>query len=481
MPEKRPNLLLITTDQQRWDTIHAAGHEHMLTPHLDWLCDEGIRFDRAYADCPICIPARATIMTGLYATTHGVTANQGGRRPIAGHPTLPGLLTAAGYQTRAQGKMHFHPPRCHYGFETMEITPDYLRQMRREGRIAEAEGVQGIGANEVEPAIALCDEAHTLTRWTVDRSIDFLETRDTTRPFFLWTSFFHPHPPFEPAQRFWDLYRDREVPDRVIGDWAEDWDAISPAYRRATVLLSGAQRMTTENWRHSRRAYYACITQIDYALGRLFARLRELGELENTWILFTSDHGEMLGDHRLAAKAQPLEAAARVSLLLRPPQSFEGWQELRGKTSDELTCLADVLPTFLQLANEELPPDNQMDGRNLLDLAQGRDTREHLFLEVLSQNAITDGTWKYIFTRGDGNELLFNITEDPNETRNRLDEEPEIADRLRELLARHIAQRHPEAVQDGRLTATGPELDLQVHQTQRHPQFQTEATQTFRS
>jgi len=476
----RPNLLLITTDQQRWDTLQAAGHAHMLTPNLDWLCDEGIRFDRAYADCPICIPARATIMTGLHATSHGTTFNHGGKQPIAGHPTLPGTLTAAGYQTRAQGKMHFHPARCHYGFETMEITPDYLRQMQREGRIAEAEGVQGIGNNQVEAAIAPCGEAHSLSRWTVDRSIDFLDTRDPTRPFFLWTSFFHPHPPFEPTQRFWDITQDRTLPDRVIGDWAEDWEGMSPALRRATVLLSGGHRLSAEAWRQSRRAYYACISQIDYALGRLFARLKELGELENTWILFTSDHGEMLGDHRLAAKAQPLEAAARVPMILRPPKSFDGWLELRGTSTETLAGLADILPTFLCLGGADLPEGSQVDGRNLLDLVQGKNTRDYFFFEVLSMNGVTDGTWKYLFGRSDGCELLFNIAEDPYETRNRLQDHPEVAQRLRAVLAEEMHPRHPQAIQGDRLVPTEGALDLSEFQKQRGPSFCTEAATSYR-
>ena len=128
MPTDRPNLLLITTDQQRFDTIHAAGNGSIFTPHLNWLCDTGVRYTSAYADCPACAPSRATIMTGLHGHSHGQTGNDR-TTPMAGRPTLPTLLTAAGYQTRAVGKMHFHPVRAHYGFEHMEILPDYYRQV----------------------------------------------------------------------------------------------------------------------------------------------------------------------------------------------------------------------------------------------------------------------------------------------------------------------------------------------------------------
>ncbi len=346
----RPNLLLITTDQQRFDTIHAAGNNCIYTPHLNLLCDEGVRYSRAYTDCPICIPARITVMTGQYAHTHGTVANTGGHHPLKGMTTLPGVLSDHGYQTRAQGKMHFHPARAHYGFEEMEITADYLRHMRRLGRPSRADGMQGVGANEMEPAISLADESDSLTRWTVDRSMDFLETRDPTRPFFLWTSFFDPHPPFEPGRRFWEIYRDMDLPPAVKGDWSAKWDAISPTLRRPTVHLSGCHRFGPQQWRDSRRAYYATITQIDCAIGLLLGRLRELGLLRNTWIVFSSDHGEMLGDHGLGAKATSLEAAARVPMLIRPPDTKAEFDAMRGSVSHELVCLADIMPTCLALA-----------------------------------------------------------------------------------------------------------------------------------
>ncbi|MFW5829340.1 MAG: sulfatase-like hydrolase/transferase, partial [Planctomycetota bacterium] len=126
-----PNILLITTDQQRFDTIHALGNDGIFTPHLDWLVDQGISCTRAYADCPICIPSRATTMCGRHGFSTGLTANTARVQPLRDHPTLPGILTAAGYQTRAVGKMHFKPERSHYGFEHMLLSADYHREMTR--------------------------------------------------------------------------------------------------------------------------------------------------------------------------------------------------------------------------------------------------------------------------------------------------------------------------------------------------------------
>ena len=150
---KKPNILLITTDQQRFDTLAALGNAHIYTPHLDWLCDEGIAFTRAYTDCPICMPARATLMTGRHGYSLGLTGNDTAVLPLAVNPTLPGLLTQAGYQTRAQGKMHFHPMRSNYGFEHMELPMDYYRECGRHP----AEGLpkeHGVGENETTPVIS---------------------------------------------------------------------------------------------------------------------------------------------------------------------------------------------------------------------------------------------------------------------------------------------------------------------------------------
>ena len=151
------------------------------------------------------MPARASIMTGLHAATTGLIGNSGAIRPMETNPTLPGELTKAGYQTRAIGKMHFEPLRAHYGFEHMELLPDYYRYMARHPELGKPKD-HGVGENEMEPVFSTVDDSNSLTHWTVDRTIDFLETRDEDRPFFTWCSFAKPHPPFDPCKEYWDLY-----------------------------------------------------------------------------------------------------------------------------------------------------------------------------------------------------------------------------------------------------------------------------------
>ena len=454
------NILLITTDQQRFDTLHAAGNPHIRTPHLNWLLDSGIHFRRCYSDSPLCGPARATILTGLHAYNHRHLDNTSVLKTGL-HGTLPGLLTRQGYQTRAVGKMHFSPERCHYGFEHMEILDDYYRFMKKNPQFGVPTD-HGLGQNEMEPAISTVDETHSLTHWTVDRSIDFLETRDTTRPFFLWTSFSKPHPPWDPCLNYWKLYENAEVPPPVFGDWSAKVEDVPAGLRETMYILNGVDRFSAEFLRACKRAYYACITQIDYNLGLLFARLRELKLLENTSILFTSDHGELLGDHHLGGKTVFLEGSAHVPLIVRPADEHLRPQE-RGTHSDALVCLADILPTCAALAGVDVPAQ-PCDGIDLLGAARGGRVRETLIGECHTHHCVIEGTHKYMFSAVGASELLFNLDADPHEQRN-LAASPACRDllaRLRaKLAARLSAAGHP-AVRDGQLQATSQPQPIQA-------------------
>ncbi len=423
-----PNILLITTDQQRWDTIHARGNTHIYTPHLNWLCDTGIWYSRAYSECPVCMPARATIMTGLPGYLHGSVDNDDGE-PIRGRPTTPSVLTARGYETRGQGKMHFHPMRKKFGFETMEISLDYYRgrSLSSPGEV----GLQhGLGQNEMEPAIGSVDSNRTLTRWVVDRSVDFLDTRDRERPFFLWSSFSKPHPPFDPSLRFWELYRDAQMPEVVLGDWSADPAGIHPSLAEPTWKLNNAQRFSPSQIQQIRRAYYACITEVDYALGRLFAELRERGLLHNTMIVFASDHGEMLGDHNLGAKSLFLEPAAHVPLIIRPPGEDDN-DPRRGTVCNQIVGLQDILPTVLNAAGcgEQIPPD--VPGIDLLAAAAaegavtGAHGRQQFFGQCAHRFMHLNGDWKYLYSAAGGHRMLFNLAQDPMERDDLAGEEPQ--------------------------------------------------------
>ncbi|MGF1453647.1 MAG: sulfatase-like hydrolase/transferase [Opitutales bacterium] len=444
----RPNILLITTDQQRFDTIAALGNREIWTPHLDWLADDGITFTRCYSDAPVCMAARATIMTGCHGYTTGLTSNSHTLRPMAERPTLPGCLTAAGYQTRAVGKMHFEPMRANYGFEHMELPMDYYRQQHRKG--GSLPKAHGVGENEMQPVVSTVHETESLTHWTVERSIDFLETRDDTRPFFLWTSFTKPHPPFDPPANYWALYQNREVSPPHYGDWSQTAEQAPQGFFKNTYILNNIQRYSPSQLADAKRAYYACITHVDYELGQLFARLREMKLLETTWIIFTSDHGEMLGDHHLGAKGIFFEGSAHVPMLVRPPGASWEPSSRAGETCDRLVQLADLMPTILNTCGVDAPAG--VDGLDVLQPG-GPDERPFFGMHAKDQFAVMKGQLKLVYTPIGGGELLFDLASDPYEQHN-LRDDPAYAEplaRLRATLTENLTHFAPELIRDGKI------------------------------
>ena len=441
---ERDNILLITTDQQRFDTIQALGNGSIFTPHLNYLYTQGTAYTRCYADCPICVPSRTTLMTGQHGYDSGVISNatheQVMRQATAERRTLPALLTDAGYQTKAVGKMHFDPARACYGFESTLLPLDYLRECERRGLRPKVHG-----AMECEPAPALStvETKDSITTWTVDRSIDFLDTRDPLRPFFLWTSFTKPHPPFDPCRDFWDLYAGVPMPEPVYGDWSRELERapqgfLAGSYENTDLHLYGPAQLAAV-----RRAYYAMITQVDYALGRLFACLRESGLDGNTWVIFTSDHGEMLGDHHMSQKNLFFEGSAHVPCLILPPKG-------RGlpvnRRVDTLAQLTDVFATVLAIAGAPAPPQ-----------AQGVDLRADYPERTFYGNSLDvnfcvmrDG-FKLVYSACGDHTLLFDMDNDPMERRD-LAALPAYAERRQELFAEllaHTARTRPQALENG--------------------------------
>lgn len=442
----RDNILLITTDQQRFDTLNAWGNKSIFTPHLNYMAAMGISFTNCYASCPICVPSRTTIMTGRQGFESGVVSNETHesfmRQCTEERTTLPAVLTDAGYQTCAKGKMHFEPARAHYGFEHMRLPLDYMRDYDKKQNLARPK-VHGIGECEMEPVISTVDVKDSITTWIADEAIDFLETRDTTRPFFLWTSFTKPHPPFDPCRDFWELYDKIPMPAPVTGDWSETVETtpqgfLAGAYENTNMHLLGDEQKLA-----SRRAYYACITQVDYELGRIFGALREHDLFKNTWIIFTSDHGEMLGDHHMSQKNLFFEGSAHVPLLIMPPQG----RNLPHNYSEEaLTDLADIYPTILAMAGVKSPI--QGSGCNLLEPVP----KNRLFFgNSLNKNfCVMKDKMKLVYSAVGDHKLLFDLNKDPMEQHD-LSKDPAYQDIFRELwnmLLEHTRNHTPKALDE---------------------------------
>ncbi len=415
----KPNIVLVTTDQQRGDCLGFMKSSHpVMTPHLDQLSHESLVFTRAYSDAPVCVPARTSIMTGQNAYTHGVHTMGAYPIPVKPEETLPGILRAEGYQTHAAGKMHFHPPRARYGFERMRLVPeDYVNDLERTPYAGMYRG-HGMGGNEIYPAYSAVPERHSTTNWTIDESIDFLRQRDPQAPFFLWTSFEAPHPPFDPPESYVRLYDGLDIPSAVRSNWSESADEPNwLANRRRTYNLEG---LSVDLVKSARKHYYAMITHIDYQLGRLFGELKSQKLWENTIILFTSDHGELLGDHAMFHKSCYLEGAARIPFLLRIPDQCNRTGLRPGDRVHVPVQLSDICPTLASLAGASAPSGMVWDGASLADTeGLSRLQRRTVFGCIGEKNGFmymaASERWKYIYYEWGGKEQLFDLAADPDE------------------------------------------------------------------
>jgi len=453
MRSNRPNLLLLMTDQHRADCLGLAGHPVLQTPHLDDIGLNGLYFPRAYSACPQCIPARRSLLTGKTPHGHGVYSNT--PAPLEG-PTLPGELAKAGYHTHLCGKIHTHPRRALYGFMSADWSDgirgsgndDFERFLAREAPQHRDAAYLPIPLRNtwVARPWAMEERLHR-TNWTTDRALDFLERRDPTKPFFLNVSYYHPHQPCTPPQTFWDRYIDADLPEPVEADWSRKIHTRPRAHPTESwaVNLSGAEI------RQFQAGYYGSINHIDEQIGRILAALPP-----NTVIIFTSDHGEMLGDHQWTRKTRALEGSARIPFLIKLPDEV-GVDA--GQIRDEVVELMDIMPTCLDLAGAPIP--ESVEGSSLLRrLRDGTPWRERIHGEQSAVGGedtgmqyLTDGRRKYIWEPGLGRELFFDLEKDPLERINLAEKshlENDISSWRNDLIAR-LADRPEGFVKDGRL------------------------------
>jgi choline-sulfatase len=416
------------TDQQRGDCLGCDGHPAVETPYLDELAAGGTRFRHAYSAVPSCIPARATLLTGMdqwHTGILGMGLGQKHMRSDYAH-TLPGELAAAGYHTQAMGKMHFNPQRALNGFHHT-VLDESSRLDDSDYRIwfdRHKEGLYGYRDHSIDWNSWMARPSHLPehlhpTWWTAQESIDWLtHRRDPQKPFFLKVSFARPHSPYDPPQRYWDMYADADIPAPHVGDWASMHDRPLEA---ASVNAWHGRRSDREV-RRGRQGYYGNITFIDHQVGRILYELRkhDPAALRNTFILFLSDHGDMMGDHHLWRKTYAYEGSARIPMIVRAPAE---WKLPAGQVRDEVVEIRDVMPTFLEAAGVAIPRTVQ--GRSMVPLLQGRqgrDWRSHLHGEHVwcysheqAMHYVTDGRSKYIWLPYLGREQLFDLVQDPGE------------------------------------------------------------------
>jgi len=411
---ERPNIVLILTDHFRGDCLGRLGHPVAETPHLDSMSREGAVFTHGYTPCPSCIAARRSLMTGLSPYSQGMVGYKDGL-PWHYEQTMAGELTRAGYQTINIGKTHFHPPRLHLGFEQLITSGEYGEWLAAHPDVDVEKFAHGVHGNSWMARPNHLPEHLMEETWFVSRARDFLRKRDPTRPFFLCLSFNGPHPPWCPPAVYYDQFIHRELPMPVVGQWA-----VRHAEEAGEPLDVNSWRgRVSDHLNHrARAAYFGYLAYLDAQVGRLMNILLR-GGMRNTFCLFTSDHGEMLGDHNLWRKTYAYEASARVPFLVRMPPAMEGE---RNRAIPQPVGWEDIMPTFLEVAGAPVP--EAVEGRSLLPLLRG-DTEgwreyyhgEHspCYAPTNANQFLSDGMWKYVWNPITGEEQLFHIAEDPDE------------------------------------------------------------------
>lgn len=410
------NVLLILTDMQRADTIGALGNPVIRTPAIDRLCREGTAFTRAYTPSPVCVPARCSLHYGRWATRLGCTTN--GPMPADDGSSWPARLASAGYRTHAIGKLHFTPDaQARRGFASRERQEeivggpdedDYLQHLHRAGfaHIADPHGVRGEMYYVPQPA--QMPAALHPTQWVGDRAVEWIQHAGAD-PWGLMVSFIHPHPPFAPPSPWHKLYRGPDMPMPFV---PPDHEAHQVRVNRAQNRYKYRDRGWDLNLvRQMRAYYYACISFVDFQVGRLLDLLAARGELDRTLIVFTSDHGEYLGDYRCFGKRAMHDASARIPLLARLPGAFAP-----GTVCQRPASLVDVLPTICRAAGIDATGS---DGLALDRLAAGQDGRSAVFSQhgqgAQADYAIFTGDWTYWWSCSDNRELAFHNRLDPQQ------------------------------------------------------------------
>jgi choline-sulfatase len=421
MPISKPNILFVMADQLAAHYLPFHGHPLVKAPNLSRLAAEGVVFENCYTTSPLCAPARATVMNGLLPSRTGVYDNAA--EFPSSIPTWAHYLRLAGYKTCLSGKMHFVGPDQLHGLEerlTTDIypadfgwTPDWrLKQDRIDWWYHNMTSVLQPGIAEITNQLEYDDEVVFQAR----RKIFDYARFDAEKPFCLMTSFTHPHDPYAARAEYWNQYEDADIDLPRVP--AISRNALDPHSRRLYEVSAMDDYTVTEaDIRRARHGYYANITYVDSLLGQLIEALEAVDKLDNTVIVFTSDHGDFLGERGLWYKMSFLEPSAHVPLIVWQPKMFAA------RRVAEPVTLADILPTLSAIGNGgQLQLARGVDGRSLYPLLMGaiEDEATTAWGEYLAEGAIAPmymlrrGPWKFIHTPSDPDQL-FNIDDDPDE------------------------------------------------------------------
>ncbi|MBW3598606.1 MAG: sulfatase-like hydrolase/transferase [Planctomycetes bacterium] len=455
MPDSRPNIIFIITDQQRYDTIRGLGYDYMDTPHLDRLVQEGVVFHDCHVTAASCAPARASLFKGYYPHTTGILKNADTWRR-----SWIELLNDAGYHCTNVGKMHTWPFETELGFDERYVVENkdrYLegryyfdewdKALRFRGLVKQqrelyrkrADYRERLGAFEWE----LPEDAHPDV-FVGDLATWWIDSFPKTEPLFLQIGFPGPHPPYDPIPRYAEPYLQKDLPLlEVTEEELENQPPPLKELRRHNQEVDHDSVVLdlnpTHEQRHRQRAYYlANVTMIDEKIGQILEALQRRGYLENAVVIFTSDHGDCLTDHGHSQKWTMYDIITRAPLVVWSPNRFPG-----GRAVKSLCQQMDLGPTILELAQVEPPPT--LEAVSLMDAlcGAGWPGRNYVFAEQAKDGILTgcefmtmvrSPAWKLVHFLDEPYGQLFDLAHDPDEVRN-LWTDPAGAAMKQELLA----------------------------------------------
>lgn len=432
---EKPNILFIMADQLSAMALPFYGHPVVKAPALSRLADEGFVFENAYCNSPLCGPSRTSMMTGLLPSKAGGFDNS--HDFSAAIPTFAHYLRLGGYRTCLSGKMHFTGPDQLHGYEERLTTDVYPSDFGwtpnwsdpdAKVRFQDMQNVLEAGTCIRSMQIDYDDEVNTQAeRWLYDRARE-----DNGQPFMLTVSFTSPHDPYVARPEFWDMYRDDDIDlPKVSPIPVADLDAHSARIHAHYSI--GEADITDDVIRRARHGYYASIEYVDSKIAALTKVLEETGLVDNTLVVFASDHGDMMGERGLYYKKCFFEWAARVPLVFWAPGRIAP-----GRSSESVS-LVDLLPTFTDLAGID-EAVLETDGWSLLPCLTGNNLPKRTIAgEFLSEGVfeptfmLVRGSMKLFYSETDP-PLLFDLSEDPNELTN-LANVPDYGTQLAELIA----------------------------------------------
>ncbi len=414
------------TDQQRFDTIAAASNSVIKTPNLDRLAAMGVTFTHATTPCPVCGPARHALFSGVKCDVSDFDMNISHWRHDGRY--FPEMLTETGIRTGGFGKFHFWPERTHPGFMHYAVHEepnpgayredmDYIKYLKDNGLgyLPYTYGVTGL--LYFQPQRSLIPEEHHQTKWIADRALEFIETfhRDS---FFLYASWEQPHFPVDVPERLVNLYPDDEIEVPVFNE-KEQLPWLVDLMRNASDMFDDGKPAPMERIKRSKALYYASISYIDEQIGRILDALDVRGILDQALIIFTADHGELLGDHRSYGKLCGYDPSVRIPFVMAAPE-LDG----KGTVSDDFVSLYDILPTILDFAGADPDPLSDLIGCSILSHREEITARDKCFFEIgngrdwSSFMGVRTRRWKYVYYFSEGLKQLFDLDNDPNELNN---------------------------------------------------------------